>query len=436
MRQIMFLLSFLSLPVCWLNAQCPPSPAQTLNFQWSTAVGSGNEIPVRTTHGNYTSPAFPSGNGYTTTVQLRDPDNRLTVQNYENDPIIAGQPPYTFCYSTTNGGLGSPAGSQSLYSGYYMLGMFSTNATERVELEYQFSVAAYLCNLEISDIDYDASCASFCSYQDAVSVSAFNGSTPVPVTITKAAAFTDVIITGQQVIANWFAGNNGDVTASSNLGKVLLTTSQPITRVVITYTNGPDDDGVSNDHHIRIGGALASAVTVLPVTIGHFDAAWQHDKAVATLRVTNEQQIAGYELQRATANGRFEMVQQQNAANRTEYIFYDRLPAPGEQLYRVKINEHNGHTLYTPVVKLQVPERVSFSMVTGLPQTSLVVSLPGMHQLFVSIFNSNGKKMTTQQVTVSNYGVVPLPTQALPAGVYYVSVAENGNRVYSGRFVQ
>jgi hypothetical protein len=432
MRHFLSLSAVLLLLSTVSPAQCPPTnPALTLNFQWSTAVGTGNELLRPGVHGTVTG-VYPV-NGYTVTVNVKDPNNRLTINNYQADPLISANGPFTNVYSETNGVWPFSPG---LYDGYYRLGMFAANGAEKVDLEYNFNTPVYLCNLEVSDIDYDASCAGFCSYEDEVDVTAFNGSTPIPVTITKAAAFTEVTITGQNIVANWFAGADGDVAASSNLGKVFLSSTQPITRLVISYSNGPDDDGTSNDQHIRVGNVLAASVSILPVTIRSFDATYQAGKVTAALQVTNEQQIIRYELQRATDGRSFSAVQELAASGAPVYNFTDNNPLTGEQFYRVKIAERNGTVLYSPIAKVTVPVKKEYSIGHVTDAATLIVSSTEVKQIGISLYNSTGKLMNTQQARTNGYSIIPIETKTLASGVYFISVTENGTRVFSGRYVK
>jgi hypothetical protein len=433
----------LTLITGFVMAQCPPpSAALTLDFKWSTAPGTGNEIPVRTAHGTFTSAPFPSGiGGYTTTVTLRDPNNRLTINNYQTDPLITGTPPYTFCYSSTNGRLNNDPLTDALYSGYYQLGMISSNSSERVDIEYVFSTPIYLCNLEISDIDYDASCAGFCSYQDEVDVSATNGGTNVPVTITKAAAFTDVTVTGQNVVANWFPGNFGDNAANSNIGKVFLSTSTPITKIVISYSNGPADDGTSNDHHIRIGGALgAVAPNNVPVKIVDFNAVNNNGSVNANLQVANQQNIEGYQLQKSIDGRNFTDLpgQLQRATAAVNYQFSDATPANGANFYRVRVKERSGEVFYSVIKRVDLVSKLGYAIKSQGQQVKLQVNSNETSKINVSVLNASGKAVSNNNYTVSK-GVNLLHLEEMdnmPSGMYFVVVTENGTRTFTGKAVK
>lgn len=422
---------------------CPaPTPALTFNFQWSAAAGSGNEIPIRAAHGNYTSPAFASGiGGYTTTVTLRDPNNRLTVQNYQNDPLIVGTPPYTYCYSGTNSGLTNPASSDPIYRGYYMLGMFSNTSAEKVEIEYLFSTPIRLCDLEISDIDYDASGTGFVSYQDEVDITAANGGTNVPVTITKAAGFTEVTVTGQNIVANWFPGANGDVSATSNIGKVFLSTATVITKLTISYSNGPADDGTSNDHHIRIGGAVGSVSTSnVPVRIVDFNAVNNNGTVAAALQVANQQSIDYYQLQKSVDGRNFTdlQAQKQTATAATNYNFSDITPANGANFYRIRVKERSGEEFYSLIKRVDLVSKLGYAIKSQGAQITLQANSDEAAKINVSVVNAAGKAVVNTPYQLAK-GVNLLPLHEMdnmPSGMYFIVVTENGVRTFTGKAVK
>ena len=421
---------------------CPaPSPALALDFKWSTSPGTGNEIPQRAAHGNFTSAPFSSGiGGYTTTVNLLDPNNRLTIQNYQTDPLISATPPYTFCYSSTNATIDNNPGSSSIYSGYYMLGMFSTNSNETVAIEFTFNTPIRLCNLEISDIDYDASCAGFCSYQDKVIISASSGGVNREVDITKAAAFTDVTIAGPVITANWSAGNNGDVSASSNIGKVFLSTDSFITKLVITYSNGSADDGQSNDHHIRISGVLGSACSPpIPVRIVDFNAINNNGTVNAALQVANQQNIDFYQMQKSVDGRNFtDLGAAQRATAATNYSFTDATPANGANFYRVMVKERSGDAFYSVVKRVDLVSKLGYTIKSQGNQVILQANSNEAAKINVTVVNAAGKSVVnTGYQLAKGVNLLPIPEMDnMPSGMYFVIVSENGVRTFTGKAIK
>jgi hypothetical protein len=443
MRTIKLLVCLLALTGTAM-AQCPPSVATTtVDFKWSPSAGTGNELLRPAAHGNIsTSYAV---NGYTVFVNVKDPNNRLAINNYTSDPLINTHPPYSFTYTQTNGSVGNPAGQQANYNNYLQLGMFSANNTEKVEVEYIFSTPVYLCNLEISDIDYDGSGAStpgtnYISYQDEVDVVAVNGSTNVPVTITPAAAFTDVTITGQNVVANFVSEGFGDVSAASNFGKVFLNTSSPITKITISYSNGPLDDGASNDHHIRIGGALGVATTTtLPAKIISFNGTRvDNTNYAAQLVVANQQNVDRYEFQRSTDGVNFTTVATRTATSATTYYFTDNTASTGVTFYRVKVVDKNGPFVYSFVIMDEMSIRHSYIVFQQGGGFALQAKSESAKRINVKVLNAAGAMVASQDYQLTKGTTVfnlPAASTRQP-GLYFVAVVENGRQVYSAKIMK
>ena len=95
------------------------------------------------------------------------------------------------------------------------------------------------------------------SYQDAVSVSASNSGTNVPLTL---AGGSNLSIMGQTATANVVLGVNGNIQPSDPAGALTVSSNEALDSFSLTYFNGPDDatneggTGVSNGHAIRISG--------------------------------------------------------------------------------------------------------------------------------------------------------------------------------------
>jgi hypothetical protein len=422
------------------------SASNQVNFNWSTAVGSGNEFGGFASYGTQTKNFTVNAVDITTTIT--DPSSRLTVTNYQTNPLISARGPYTFCFTRTNGSLGNPPGAQSLYSGFFQLGMFSLNSSEVTTLEYIFSEPVLLCNLEISDIDYDgegsvAADGPYKTYQDEVTVSASTGAGNVPITITKATnAFgdeADVTVTGQNIVANYLPNVFGDVPANSFLGKVFLSSADPITRLVITYSNGPADDGTSNDHHIRIGNLTAcKSPTTLPVRIVDFNGRENNGQALLNLVVAEQSGILSYDLQRSADGRNFTTVTSQLATNSNQYSFTDATPANGANFYRIQVKERNGETSFSRIVRVDLLNKLGFSVKSQGSQVILQANTEASKRINVAIFNSGGTQVGTQEFRL-NRGVNLLNLDQMNAqasGIYFIVVSENGQRVFNTKVVK
>jgi hypothetical protein len=443
MRTITLLLGFIAVLFSGTSmAQCPPSvAATTVDFKWSPLAGTGNELTRPAAHGTINKTY--TVNGYTVFVNVKDPNSRLAINNYTADALINTHPPYSFSYTQTNGSVNNDPSTASIYNNYLQVGMFSANSADKIEVEYIFSTPVYLCNLEISDIDADGSGSStpgtnYISYQDEVDVVAVNGSTNVPITITPASASNYLVIAGQNIKADWPGDFNNDVNANSGLAKVFLSTSSPITKITISYSNGPQDDGASNDHHIRIGGALGVATTTtLPVSIVDFSARNVNNQAVAaTLTVANQINVDNYELQRAADGINFSRMSGVRASAATQYNFTDDQPFNGVNYYRIKATDRNGAVAYSNVVTAEVAAKGSYYVYQQGGGFMLQAGTSAGKRISVSIHDAAGAVVAKQDYQL-NSGINRVSLPAVnQGGLYFVSVSENGSRVYTAKLIK
>lgn len=131
----------------------------------------------------------------------------------------------------------------------------SQQSRQAVCLEFEFSHPSILKKFNVFDIDMLQSGSHLPStYQDSVHFSAYDMNGEVPLTLSYMSASPVYTIYGQAAKANYIAGVNGDVGHTNPAGGVLVTSESPISKFVLCYANGSEDDGVSNSHAIKILG--------------------------------------------------------------------------------------------------------------------------------------------------------------------------------------
>ncbi len=215
-----------------LMAQC----VSNTSFNWDNGAGSGNtwlESDVSRTYTNI------DGSGINLTLTLSDPDG----QNCD-----LGNPSSFGDYTETTGGFGA---------GVLTYQMTSTNSNQEVTFTFDFSEPVLLDDFTMFDIDYNGSTTSaVSSFQDEVEFSASNSSTNVPISLSQHpdATSSTVNVFGQIARSIFVSGGSGNVTHTDVNGAVVVSTTGPIDRLIISYSNGPDDDGQSNDHAVTIPG--------------------------------------------------------------------------------------------------------------------------------------------------------------------------------------
>ncbi|MDJ0706453.1 MAG: SdrD B-like domain-containing protein [Leptolyngbyaceae cyanobacterium MO_188.B28] len=244
---VMTISSALPLPTN-LNCGAPVS------FPWEGDPG-GYIWNVDDTSNSYSIP-----NLYDVDMTLSDPDN----QNLDTgNPGVFSPPAYTETSGVFGGGL-------------LTWSMTADNSDQLVTLTITFSEASVLNEMTIADIDsfsfatsyynqrYGATYAQAAreSFQDEVAITASFRGDNIPVSLVAAEAGL-LTINGQSVKGSYpFNDPNSSLSVSDPRGQVQLSTTAPIDTLVITYSNGPEDQsteqyyygssGISDDHSIAI----------------------------------------------------------------------------------------------------------------------------------------------------------------------------------------
>jgi len=183
-----------------------------------------------------TNPFDPQG-GCAPYAGSADPDNVPGDGSIE-DPWDSDCDPQ---FTQTNGALGTNC---------LTLGMTALDHTEEVTVTFSFEVPVVLTGMKISAIDaiglkyasansLDPKEEPGSSYQDEVIFSATSGcGASVPITY---AAGSDVSLYGDTVRANYDINSNNELLATDPNGAVTISTTDAITELTITYSNGIDD---------------------------------------------------------------------------------------------------------------------------------------------------------------------------------------------------
>jgi len=200
-------------------------------------------------------------------IEIIDPSNRINDSDlYNTNPFdpIGGCAPYTGStepdnvtgdgsiddpwdsdcdpqYTQTNGALGTNC---------LTLGMTALDHTEEVTVKFTFDAPVILTGMKISAIDaiglnyasansLDPKEEPGSSYQDEVIFAASNGcGSTVPVAI---AAGSTISVFGDTVRANYDINSNNELLSTDPNGTVTISTTDAITELTITYSNGIDD---------------------------------------------------------------------------------------------------------------------------------------------------------------------------------------------------
>ena len=245
--------------------------------------------------------------GANVTLTITDPNNRNNDTDlYDTHPFdpaggclpYAGAPPATdFDDTPGDGSFQDPwdsdcnnlfTQSNGVYgTNYLTIGMTSFDHTEDVTFTYTFSKPVVLTNWEIGDIDaiglgYSENIFGTqededpgTSYQDEIFLSATSECGAVDLDLTVGSNLIVDPADDQHIMSVYNVFETDDMAPSDPVSMVLVSTTEAITSLTLTYSNGPDDataeqtfpeyynwwsdangttNGVSDDHAIRVGG--------------------------------------------------------------------------------------------------------------------------------------------------------------------------------------
>lgn len=144
--------------------------------------------------------------------------------------------------------------SNTFYSrGNLAFQITSRNKTQTACLEFSFSKPIFLNDFQVWDIDMLQSGTSHASsYQDSVSFFAKSKAGNIPLALNDMDAKPTFTIMQQSAKADFYEGINGDITHNNPAGAIKISSSLPIETFTLCYSNGSEDDGMSNSHAIKI----------------------------------------------------------------------------------------------------------------------------------------------------------------------------------------
>ncbi len=240
---------------------CIPDCSDVYSFDWYD--GSSGQVWDITNGETTISKIYPisgSAGTYNVTVTLDNSDGQNL--DFGNCGAVGGHL-YTATCNAPNGNFdcdGNAGTSDSQYffgCEYLTFGVTSNNSSEVTSITYNFETPTQICDLLISDIDFKGSGASNLeSWQDEVDVTANNNGVPVNINAVVGSAIT--ISNNNTPNLNLLAGydntSGGDLDPDDVAGHASITTLGKVNSITFTYSNGPNDDGLSNSHAIRLSG--------------------------------------------------------------------------------------------------------------------------------------------------------------------------------------
>lgn len=176
---------------------------------------------------------------------------------------------------------------------------------------------------------------------------------------------------------------------------------------------------------ISITGAVADITMPLAVDLLSFQV--RNDRTSATLEWTvgNAQDAKAYVVERSNDGHNWQQQGFVTAnADQTNYNWTDAAPANGTNYYRVRIEEHNGTTVYSPVRQAAFGQSGSMKLYPNPAHEAVQILLPeAKGSLHVWLIDATGRMLRTavfpgQQGSLQLQGLIP--------GIYSVRVSDEG----------
>ncbi len=182
-------------------------------------------------------------------------------------------------------------------------------------------------------------------------------------------------------------------------------------------------------------GCITPTLFTLPVTLISFNAYLQGSAVAVKWKVTAEDQIAHYEVERSADGIHYNTIGQRNAAGNnsavTDYLFNDMNPVTGSNYYRLKIVEQDGSYKYSQVVLVKTAAIASIKARSGFAGSSVDIDFNKVvhGNYMISLFGMDGKLVQQNNTEIrEENSTKTIQLNKLPKGIYILKVQKAGDK--------
>lgn len=174
------------------------------------------------------------------------------------------------------------------------------------------------------------------------------------------------------------------------------------------------------------GVAFAPGTIILPVSLLSFDAKKINNTNELAWKVTNETDLAYYEVERSSNGQQYNSIGRINTSANNNYSFTDAQPF-ATTYYRLKMTDKNGKFSYSKVVVVFNGNK-GFAVGTVFPTVtknniSVDVFAAGPIKVSFTISNMNGQAMITKTASINQSYKQVINLENLAAGMYMLQIA-------------
>ncbi|MBV4359227.1 zinc-dependent metalloprotease [Pinibacter aurantiacus] len=182
-------------------------------------------------------------------------------------------------------------------------------------------------------------------------------------------------------------------------------------------------------------------VTPLPIDFLSFKGAANNNKAILDWQVATNKGISLFEVERSDNGMNYSKLGTVSVSQLPEmsnhYVFTDNDPLEGNNYYRIKEIELNGHISYSKVVTLNFAEQDNFTIYPNPVQSMLIVECnkETSKAVMATIFSIDGKLI--KQIKASNFGKkMNVDVVNLAAGQYILRLVPGDGKVVNMKFIK
>lgn len=210
-----------------------------------------------------------------------------------------------------------------------------------------------------------------------------------------------------------------------------LQTDVPITDVV---TFGEDDAG---ELYVSSYGGQIYQMTSnpLPIELMTFSGSYEHGSTHLLWSTATEKNAKYFQVERKTEGVDFQAIGRVDAAGNTlqqqHYFFVDPLALPGENVYRLRMVDHDGRFQFSPAITITVKETGNWQLSPNPATGKMTLAVNGETEpllLRFEIYNTQGRQVLThEQVAPALPYQQDFQIAQLPVGIYLCRLEIDGN---------
>jgi len=185
---------------------------------------------------------------------------------------------------------------------------------------------------------------------------------------------------------------------------------------------------------------LLRVANLLPVHFIDINATKKTNYTEVSWTISNEQEIASYEIEKSIKGSPFKKIAVVSASNQSSIVNYksnDSVLEEGDVCYRIKAIKKSVGNSYSPITCLRVSTRSRAIIYPNPVSNQLTIYLDSSatdHAAELSVFDSKGMVVRKTNAFLAN-GKIIIDISSLPAGVYIAQI-KSGEQLSTEKFIK